>query len=107
MQLKIVKYSVDDLIVDLKDMSRNLTKLCSGRSLKWEVTGIMQKNDTVILALDQCSSLSCDYFFAEIDKISVESIEEEIRSHWQSGIYLMGTINITEEEHVGLFRRER
>ena len=48
-----------------------------------------------------------EYFFAEIDKISVESIEEEIRSHWQSGIYLMGTIKITEEEHVGLFRRER
>ena len=107
MQLKIVKYSVDDLIVDLKDMSRNLTALCSGRSLKWQVTGLVQKGETVILALDQCDSLPCDYFFAEINKINVEAVEEEIRSHWQSGIYLIGSVAITEEEHIGLFRRER
>jgi hypothetical protein len=106
MHLKIVKYSIDDLIVDLKDVSRNLNELCSGRSLKWQITGIMQKNDTVILGLDQCSTLSCDYLFADIDKSSVGSIENELKSHWQSGIYLMGTIKITENEHVGLFRRE-
>ena len=107
MQLKIVKYSIDDLIVDIKDISRNLTALCSGRSLKWQVTGMVQKDDTVIVALDQCDRLSCDYFFAEVNKENVEAVEEEIRSHWQSGIYLIGVVTVTDNEHVGLYRRER
>jgi hypothetical protein len=106
MQLKIVKYSIDDLIVDLKEVSHSLNNLCSKRAIKWCVTGIIQQRDDIILALDQCSSLSCDYLFAEINKNSVGSIEEEIKSHWQSGIFLMGTIQLTEQEHVGLFRRE-
>lgn len=107
MQLKIVKYSIDDLIVDPKEVSENLNEICSGRQLKWEVTGVCQKGDIAIVALDQCSSLKCDYLFAPVDFTSVETIEQEIQSHWQSEIYLMGIISVTEDEHLALYRRER
>lgn len=106
MELKIVKYSIDDFVIDLKEASGVLNRLCSKRSIKWQVTGIIQQSDVIVIALDQCESLSADYFFAEINKTSVESIEEEIKSHWQSNIYLMGTIKLTDREYVGLFRRE-
>ena len=107
MQLKIVKYSIDDLIVDPKEVSENLNKLCSGRNLKWEITGLCQKGDIAVLALNQCDSLACDYFFAPVNFESIESIEQEIQSHWQSEIYLLGVIAVTENEHLALFRRDR
>jgi hypothetical protein len=104
---KIVKYNIDDLVVDLKDTSKNLTDTCRLRSIKWKVTGVCQKGDLVIIALDETNNIKEDYFFADVNAGSVEDIEQEIRSHWQSGIYLMGIITINEEENVALYRREQ
>ncbi|MCM8537501.1 MAG: hypothetical protein NE334_16285 [Lentisphaeraceae bacterium] len=107
MNFKIVKYNIDDLVVDLKEMSQNLTTTCSSRATKWQVTGVCQKNDIVIIALNQVDSLKEDYFFADVRAGSVEDIEQEIRAHWQSGIYLLGIININEDENIALYRREK
>ena len=108
MNFKIVKYNIDDLVVDLKETSKNLTDTCKKRSIKWRVTGVCQKGDIVIIALDETEgAVSEDYFFAEVKAASVADIEEEIRAHWQSGIYLMGIITINEEENIALYRREQ
>ena len=107
MNFKIVKYNIDDLVVDLKETSKNLTDTCRKRSLKWKVTGVCQKGDVVIIALDETGSIQEDYFFADVKAGTVEDIEQEIRAHWQSGIYLLGIITINEEEHVALYRREQ
>ncbi|MCH2208263.1 MAG: hypothetical protein MK132_20660 [Lentisphaerales bacterium] len=107
MNFKIVKYNIDDLVVDLKEMSQNLTDTCYKRSIKWKVTGVCQKGDVVIIALDQTDKVQNDYFFADVKAATVEDIEQEIRAHWQSGIYLLGIITINEEENVALYRREK
>ena len=88
-------------------MSQNLTETCCKRSLKWKVTGVCQKGDVVIIALDQTDRVQEDYFFADVKAGTVEDIEQEIRAHWQSGIYLLGIITINEEENIALYRREK
>ena len=107
MHLKIVKYHEDELILNPKEISRNLNKVCSERSLKWEVNGIAHCNETIILALDQIAHCPYEYFFAEIKAGTIQSLEEEIQTHWQSGILLMGMINITAGEHLALYRRDK
>ena len=106
MSIKIVKYNIDDLVVDLKEVSDSLNKVCAGRKLKWQVIGMVQCGDIVIVSLDESDSVPSKYFFAEIDKSSVESVELEMSSHWQSGINLMGSIQLNETQHAGLFCRE-
>ena len=107
MNFKIVKYNIDDLVVDPKEISKNLTDTCSKRSLKWKVTGVCQKDDVVIIALDETDRIQEDYFFADVKADTVEDIEQEIRAHWHSGIYLLGIITINEKENVALYRREK
>ena len=107
MNLKIVKYHQDDLIISAKDISANLNRVCTARALKWEVSGFVHKHDTIMVCLDEVSVCRNEYFFAEVEAGTVESLEQEIKSHWQSGIFLMGLIHINEEECLALFRREK
>ncbi|NQZ58623.1 MAG: hypothetical protein HRT88_14295 [Lentisphaeraceae bacterium] len=79
MNLKIVRYHEDELIISPKTVSENINRVCNGRSIKWEVTGVVHKSDTIIIALDQVSFCNNEYFFAEIKAASVESIEQEIQ----------------------------
>jgi hypothetical protein len=105
--LKIVKYNIDDLVVDPKEVSQNLNNLCKNRNIKWRVTGICQKEDVVIIALDECSSCTDEYLFRNVNAASVEEIEQEIQSHWQSGIFLLGIVTIDNYETLALFRKEK
>ncbi len=105
--MKIVKYSVEELIINPKDVSKNLNKICSGREIKWEVTGICQKGEIVILALNQCEKSTDNYLFAKIQANSVDDIEIEIRTHWESDTYLMGIIELNADEFVALYRKVR
>ena len=106
MRLKIVKYLVDDLVVDHKDIARNLNQICTDRSLKWEVCGICQKNETILISLNQVSFNGKEYLFAPVDCTSAETIEHDIQSHWQGGSSLMGVISINEDESLGLYFKE-
>lgn len=107
MNLKIVKYHEDELIISPKTVSENINRVCSGRSIKWEVTGLVHKNETIMLCLDQVSYCRNDYFFAELKADNVEGIEQDVQSHWQSGIYLMEIVQISPEESLGFYRREK
>ncbi len=105
--MKILKYSVDDLVINPREVTKNLNKVCSARALKWSVTGVCQKGETVILILNESQTTEADYLFAKINSNSVEEIEVEIRTHWESDIHLLGIIVLNDNESVALYKRER
>ena len=104
--MKLVKYKVDDLVVDYRAISEQLNIICTQRAVKWRITGMAQRGEDVLFMMDkERDGIYHSYLIREIRNESLGELEEEILSHHQSNMYTVGLIEINETETYALYSR--
>lgn len=105
---KILKINTADITIDPAKQSAMVTKACA-RSPIWEVTGLCQIGDSVVLSLevdDEILSAESEYVFAPFDSEDIDEIITSIGVRYSSGYSLVGGFNVRRERWA-LFRRCR
>jgi len=95
--VKIVKFSVDDILFDSKAASEAVGKACS-RTLPAKVAGICQLDQTVILSVEETPvKQEITYTFAPFPAVNEDEIAGEIKSRYYAGFSTIGVFSIAEK----------
>ena len=93
--VKIVKFSIDDILFDSKAVSEALTKACS-RTVTAKVAGICQLDETVMISIEETPAKeNIAYTFAPLPAVNEDEIAGEIKSRYYAGFSMIGAFNIT------------
>jgi hypothetical protein len=96
--LKIVKFSVDDILFDSKAASEAVGKACS-RTIPAKVAGICQLNETVMIAIEKTPvKEKTTYTFAPFPAVNEDEVAGEIKSRYYAGFSTIGVFNIAEKK---------
>ena len=92
--IKIVKFSVDDILFDNKAASEAVSKACS-RTVPAKVAGICQLDETVIISIEETPvKENITYTFAPFPAVNEDEIAGEIKSRYSAGFSTIGVFNI-------------
>lgn len=106
MKNRIVKISIDDLIVDPEGQSEMISRICH-REIPMRVTGICQIGETLLLALEKkTSSDEVKYVFSSFCSVNSDEIIAEISTRFYSGYSLIGGFDVKLEKW-GLFETHK
>lgn len=104
--MKLVKYKVDDLVIDQRAISDQLNIICNQRAVKWRITGMCQRRDDVLFMMDkEVDGIYHSYLIRKVRNENLGELEEEILSHYQSNMRTIGLIEISETETYALYSR--
>ncbi len=96
--VKIVKFSVDDILFDSNAASEAVGKACS-RTVPARVAGIYQLDQTLILSLEETPvKQDITYTFAPFPAINEDEIAGELKSRYYAGFSTIGIFNIAEKK---------
>ena len=96
--VKIVKFSVDDILFDSKAASEAVGKACS-RTVPAKVAGICQMDQTVILSVEETPvTQDITYTFAPFPAVNEDEIAGEIKSRYYSGFSMIGVFSISDKK---------
>jgi hypothetical protein len=96
--VKIVKFSVDDILFDRKSVSDAVGKACS-RTVPAKVAGICQIDETIILSIEETPAKeNMTYTFAPFPAVNEDEIAGEIKSRYYAGFSMIGTFNIADKK---------
>lgn len=92
--VKIVKFSVDDILFDSKAASEAVNKACS-RTVPAKVAGICQLEETVMISIEETPVRnSIAYTFAPFPVVNEDEIAGEIKSRYYAGFSTIGVFDI-------------
>lgn len=92
--VKILKFSVDDILFDSKAASEAVDKACS-RQVPAKVAGLCQLDETVIISIEETPVReNITYTFAPFPFVNEDEIAGEIKSRYYAGFSLNGVINL-------------
>ena len=105
--VKIVKFSVDDILFDSKAASEAVNKACS-RTIPAKVAGICQLDETVIISIEETPvKKSITYTFAPFPVVNEDEIAGEIKSRYYAGFSMIGVFNIADKKWALFSNTER
>ncbi|MFA6567382.1 MAG: hypothetical protein WCS96_04150 [Victivallales bacterium] len=92
--IKIVKFSVDDILFDRKAASEAVGKACS-RAVPAKVAGICQLDETVMISIEETPvKENITYDFAPFPAVNEDEVAGEIKSRYYAGFSMLGVFNI-------------
>jgi hypothetical protein len=92
--VKIVKFSVDDILFDSRAASDAVTKACS-RTVPAKVAGICQLDETVMISIEETPvKENIAYTFAPFPAVNEDEIAGEIKSRYYAGFSMIGAFSI-------------
>ena len=93
---RIIRISVDDIILDPAAQSAMLTKAAAERKVKMRVTGLCEVNDAILIALEERGEdfEPIEYVFAPFSSLNEEEIVSEISERYFSGFSLLGGFDV-------------
>ena len=104
---KIIRISVDDIIIDPAGISEMITNACC-HQIKMQVSGVCQTGDNILIVLDE--EIFCEkqqqYVLAPFESVNINDITGEISSRYFAGFSFVGSLNIKSEKWA-LFRAEK
>ena len=96
--VKIVKFSVDDILFDSSAASEAVTKACS-RAVPAKVAGICQLDETVMISIEETPvKENISYTFAPLPALNEDEIAGEIKSRYYAGFSMIGAFNIADKK---------
>ncbi len=96
--LKIIKFSVDDILFDSKAASEAVGKACS-RTVPAKVAGICQLDETVMISVEETPvKEKTTYTFAPFPAVNEDEIAGEIKSRYYAGFSTIGVFSITDKK---------
>ena len=96
--VKIVKFSVDDILFDRQAASDAVSKACS-RAVPAKVAGICQLDETVIISIEETPvKEDITYTFAPFPVVNEDEIAGEIKSRYYSGFSMIGVFSISDKK---------
>lgn len=102
MKNRIVKISIDDLIVDPQGQSEMISAVCL-RENPMKITGICQVGEVLLLALEkQPGEGDVEYIFSPFKSVNIDEIISEISTRFYSGFSLVGGFDVKLDKW-GLF----
>ena len=106
MRLKILKKHLDDIVPVPKDIAALLNEICFERTIKWEISGLCQRDSDIIFNFEQVKNpRHSQYILAEIRAETSGDVEEEIKTHWESGMQTLGLIRVSDIEYLAFYCR--
>jgi hypothetical protein len=96
--IKIVKFSVDDILFDSKAAAEAVDKACS-RAIPAKVAGICQLDETVIISVEETPLReNITYNFAPFPAVNEDEVAGEIKSRYYAGFSTIGVFNIADKK---------
>lgn len=88
--VKIVKFSIDDILFDSKAASDAVTKACS-RAVPAKVAGLCQLDETIMLSVEETPVKGkISYVFAPFPFLNEDEFAGEIKSRYYAGFSMIG-----------------
>lgn len=98
MKNRIIKISINDIIVDPEAQSKMLSAACL-REIPMEATGVCQVGDNILVTLEQCSEeKNVEYVIAPFSSYNIDEITTEISTRFFSGFSLIGGFDVKMEK---------
>ncbi|MBN1864084.1 MAG: hypothetical protein JW808_04220 [Victivallales bacterium] len=98
MKNRLLKISINDLIVDPNAQAEMLTVAC-GRQVPMAVKGACQVGDSLLLHLEECPGpAGMAYVFAPLCSLNTEEIITEIGTRFFAGFSLIAGIDVNNEK---------
>ena len=96
--VKIVKFSVDDILFDSRAASEAVNKACS-RAIPAKVAGICQLDETVMLSIEETPvKENITYTFAPFPAVNEDEVAGEVKSRYYAGFSTIGVFNIADKK---------
>jgi hypothetical protein len=94
MNNRIIKISIDDLIIDPQGLSEMVTKACHRDELM-RVSGLCQVRENILLALEKpTGGVDSEYVFSPFKSVNIDEIATEISTRFSSGFSLIGGFDV-------------
>lgn len=94
MNNRIVKVSINDLIVNPERESQMVTHACH-REPPMTVSGVCQVGEDLVIAMEkQINQCDVEYVFAPFDSINVDEIITEVGTRYFSGFSMVGGFDV-------------
>ena len=106
MMQRIIRYQVDDVIVDPDGVVEALNHACAGRTGMYRVRGVCQVGEDVyfvLLPLGPQETLET-YVLAPVDDVSTDGFSAMLHTRWTSGFDAVGAVTLGDAVYV-LFAR--
>ncbi len=98
MKNRLLKISVNDIIVNPQEQSEMLGAACR-RQIPMNVKGLCQVGDSLLLHLEECLGPGrLDYVFAPLESLNTEEIATEIGVRFFAGFSLVAGIDVNNEK---------
>ena len=105
--MKILQFSIDDLIADPDSVAAGLNQACRRAPGQWRVSGLCQTDHQVLLQLEEGRPDDrFEYVLAPFDGLSGDAIAGELFSRWQGGFATRGMVRLNDQ-YLGLFEKPR
>ncbi len=95
--LKVIKFSVNDILFDSAAVSDAVGKACS-RKPPAKVAGICQIGDTLMFSIEETNApAGLDYVIAPFPAVNEDEAAGEIKSRYYAGFSTIGVFTIAEK----------
>lgn len=103
--VKVVKFSVDDILFDSKAVSDAVNKACS-RALPAKVAGLCQLGETIMLSVEEKPvKEKVSYVFAPFPFVNEDEFAGEIKSRYYAGFSMIGVFVAAAGKKWALFAK--
>ena len=100
---RIVKLSVNDVVIDAAQAAGVLTSACNSHHQPMRVTGICCLDETLLIPLEELTARDgCNYVFSKLPSLAEDDLVAEINSRYSAGFTTIGTFQI-DDKLWGLF----
>ena len=94
MKNRIIRISINDIIVAPEKQSTMITAACN-REIPMAPTGICQVGDNILVALEECEPVpEIEYILSPFQSINIDDIATEISTRFFSGFSLIGGFDV-------------
>ncbi|HBC85913.1 MAG TPA: hypothetical protein DCZ94_03055 [Lentisphaeria bacterium] len=95
--IKILKFSVNEILIDREAVSEAVNKACS-RGVSAKVAGICQIGDTLMIPVEETKEATkLEYVIAPFPAVNEDEIAGEMKSRYYAGFSTIGVFMITDK----------
>ncbi|HCE43342.1 MAG TPA: hypothetical protein DET40_07325 [Lentisphaeria bacterium] len=96
--IKIIKFSVDDVLFDSEAVSDAVNKACS-RNPPAKVAGLCQVGETLMIPLEEVKEdLGLNYVIAPFPAVNDDEFAGEIKSRYYAGFSTIGVFSVADKK---------